>query len=114
VAGQDAAGNNEIWFTDGNNQIWRLDGGVFQQTSSFALTITGSGGGQMYFSDGANQIWLLTDAGVATNTTGFASHISSSPGTAALFFSDGANALWEFQNGAFIPTGGFASKFSAF
>jgi hypothetical protein len=65
----------------------------------------------MYFSDGMNQIWLLTDAGVATNTTGFASHISSSPGTAALFFSDGVNELWEF-NGTF--NNGFASNFSTF
>jgi hypothetical protein len=114
VAGQDSIGINEIWFTDGNNQIWRLEGGTFQKTTSFALTITGSAGGTMYFSDGMNQIWLLTDAGVAINTGGFASHIASSPGTSALFFSDGANQLWEFQNGAFIPSGGFASKFAAF
>jgi hypothetical protein len=114
VAGQDAAGNNEIWFTDGNNQIWRLTGTTFKQTSGFALTITGAAGGQMYFSDGINQIWNLTDAGVFTNTGGFASHISSSPGTTALFFSDGINQLWQFQNATFTNTGGFASKFSAF
>jgi hypothetical protein len=68
----------------------------------------------MFFSDGINQIWLLTDAGVATTTGGFASHISSSPGTIALFFSDGINQLWDFQNGVFTNTGGFASKFLAF
>jgi hypothetical protein len=55
----------------------------------------------------------LTDAGVFTNTTGFASHISGSPGTTALFFSDGINELWEF-NGTFNNTGGFASNFSTF
>jgi predicted outer membrane repeat protein len=114
VAGQDAFGNNEIWFTDGNNQIWRLDNGTFTKMNAFALTITGAGGGQMFFSDGINQIWNLTDFGVATNTGGFASHISSSPGTIALFFSDGINQLWELFDGVFTNTGGFASKFSAF
>jgi hypothetical protein len=114
VAGQDAAGNNEIWFTDGNNQIWRLAGTTFTQTAGFALTITGAAGGQMYFSDGINQIWNLTDAGVFTNTKGFASRISSSPGTTALFFSDGINQLWQFQNGVFTNTTGFALRFSAF
>jgi hypothetical protein len=114
TAGQDAFGNNEIWFTDGNNQIWRLDNGVFHKTSGFALTITGSANGTMYFSDGINQIWQLTDFGVFTNTGGFASHISGSPGTTALFFSDGINQLWEFFNGTFTNTGGFASNFSAF
>jgi hypothetical protein len=68
----------------------------------------------MYFSDGINAIWLLTDAGVATNTGGFASHIATSPGTSALFFSDGINQLWEFENGGFTNTGGFATKFAAF
>jgi hypothetical protein len=56
----------------------------------------------------------LTDAGTFTNTGGFASHISGSPGTTALFFSDGNNQLWEFSNGVFTPTGGFASNFLAF
>jgi len=51
---------------------------------------------------------------VGTNTGGFASHISSSPGTIALFFSDGINQLWELFDGVFTNTGGFASKFSAF
>jgi hypothetical protein len=92
TTGQDAAGNNEIWFTDGNNQVWRLDQGQFIQTTGFALSITGSAGGQMYFSDGINQIWIQTDAGVFTNTGGFASHISSSPGTTALFFSGGISS----------------------
>jgi hypothetical protein len=68
----------------------------------------------MYFSDGINQIWIQTDAGVFTNTGGFASHISGSPGTTALFFTDGVNQLWEFQNGTFTITAGCASKFSAF
>jgi hypothetical protein len=114
VAGQDAVGNNEIWFTDGNNQIWRLDPGQLTQTSGFALTITASAGGTMYFSDGMNQLWQLTDSGVLTNTGGFASHLSGSPGTTALFFSDGMNQLWEFFNGDFIKTGGFAANFAAF
>jgi hypothetical protein len=124
VAGQDADGNNEIWFTDGNNQIWVFgvvisapEGGrpnQFRQSPGFALSITGAAGGQMYFSDGINQIWNLTDNFVATNTMGFASRISSSPGTTALFFSDGINQLWMFQNGKFTNTTGFASKFSAF
>jgi hypothetical protein len=114
VAGQDAVGNNEIWFTDGNNQIWRLDQGNLTQTSGFALTITASAKGTMYFSDGMNQLWQLTDFGVLTNTGGFASHLSGSPGTTALFFSDGMNQLWEFFNGDFIKTGGFAANFLAF
>jgi hypothetical protein len=68
----------------------------------------------MYFSDGINEIWQLTDFGVLTNTGGFASHISGSPGTTALFFSDGMNQLWEIFNGTFTNTGGFASNFAAF
>jgi hypothetical protein len=114
TAGQDASGKNEIWFTDGNNRIWRLDQGTFTQMAPFALQITGSAQGQMYFVDGINQIWSLTDAGVSTNTGGFAETIASSPGTTALFFTDGINQIWQFKNGTFTNTGGFATKFSAF
>jgi hypothetical protein len=114
VAGQDVAGNNEIWFTDASNQIWRLDGGVFHQTADFALTITGSAGGTMFFSDGINQIYQLTDAGVSTNTGGFASRLSGSSTLPALFFFDGINQIWMFTGGVFTPTGGFGTRLSAF
>jgi hypothetical protein len=113
-AGTDASGNFEVWYTDGNNQIWRFDNGKNSTAGAFGLTIQAGFAGNLYLTDGVNRIWVLTDAGIATNTGGFALRTSSAPGAQALFFADGNDQIWEYQNGVFSATGGFSLKLSAF